>query len=281
MDYKRILVVDDEPLMRDFLIETLQRRKHLVDSAGNGAQAIAKVRGEAFDLVITDIRMPEASGLEVLEAVKKANPDTEVIMITAFGTIETAVEAMKLGAFDFITKPFFADAIELKVDRALEQQSQRTENRTLRTENIQLKNQLHEKYAFSSIVGVTEVMRKVYDTIEMIAPSKATVLIQGESGTGKELVARAIHYNSPRQNRPFIKLNCAALPEGLMESELFGHEKGAFTGAVRTAKGRFELAHTAAPCCWTKSARCPCSCSPSCCGCCRSASSSGWATPAP
>ena len=126
MDYKRILVVDDEPLMRDFLIETLQRRKHLVDSAGNGAQAIAKVRGEAFDLVITDIRMPEASGLEVLEAVKKANPDTEVIMITAFGTIETAVEAMKLGAFDFITKPFFADAIELKVDRALERQSQRS-----------------------------------------------------------------------------------------------------------------------------------------------------------
>ncbi|MFH0801982.1 MAG: sigma-54 dependent transcriptional regulator, partial [bacterium] len=244
MEYKKILVVDDEPLMRDFLVETLQRKKYLVEAVGNGSQAIEKITGEYYDLIITDLRMPEVSGMEVLERAKKNNPDTEVIMITAFGTIENAVEAMQHGAYHYITKHFSADSIEILVDRAMERQILRDENRNLRTDNTSLRNQLREKYTFSSIVGVAEVMRKVYDTIEMIAPSKATVLISGESGTGKELVARAIHYNSPRQNRPFIKLNCAALPEGLMESELFGHEKGAFTGAVRTTKGRFELAHT-------------------------------------
>ena len=244
MDYKKILVVDDEPLMRDFLMETLERKKYLVEAAGNGAQAVEKIKAEFYDLVITDIRMPEVSGMEVLETVKKHNLDTEVIMITAFGTIENAVEAMKLGSYDYITKPFSADEIEIKVDRALERQIMRDENKTLRIDNTQLRNQLVEKYKFSSIVGSSEVMSKVYDTIEMIAPAKATILIYGESGTGKELVARAIHYNSTRQNKPFIKLNCAALPEGLMESELFGQEKGAFTGAIRTTKGRFELAHT-------------------------------------
>jgi two-component system response regulator AtoC len=244
MEYKRILVVDDEPLMRDFLIETLQRKKYLVEAVSNGSQAIEKIKAEPYDLVITDLRMPEVNGMDVLEATKKNNSDTEVIMITAFGTIENAVEAMQRGAYHYITKPFSAGAIEILVDRAMERQTMRDENKNLRNDNTSLRTQLKEKYAFSSIVGVTEVMRKVYDTIEMIAPSKATILISGESGTGKELVARAVHYNSPRQNRPFIKLNCAALPEGLMESELFGHEKGAFTGAVRTTKGRFELAHT-------------------------------------
>lgn len=244
MEFKRILVVDDEPLMRDFLVETLQRKKYLVEAVGNGSQAIEKVKAEYYDLVITDIRMPEVSGMEVLEEVKKINPETEIIMITAFGTIENAVGAMKLGAYDYITKPFSADEIEIVVDRAVERQRLRDENRILRNDNTQLRNQLREKYTFSSIVGVSDVMRKVYDTIEMIAPTKATILIQGESGTGKELVARAVHYNSDRQNKPFIKVNCAALPESLMESELFGHEKGAFTGAIRTTKGRFELAHT-------------------------------------
>ena len=244
MDFKRVLVVDDEPLMRDFLVETLQRKKYLVESLGNGAQAIEKMKTEYFDLIISDIRMPEVTGMDLLKAVKVQSPETEMIMITAFGAIENAVEAMKLGAYDYITKPFSADEIEIIVEKALERQRLRDENRTLRSDNTQLRNQLKDKYCFSSIVGVSEVMRKVYDTIEMIAPSRATVLIQGESGTGKELVARAIHFNSPRQNRPFIKLNCAALPEGLMESEMFGHEKGAFTGAIRTTKGRFELADT-------------------------------------
>lgn len=244
MDFKRILVVDDEPLMRDFLVETLQRKKYVVDAVGNGSQALEKVKSEHYDLVVSDIRMPEVSGMEVLEDVKKNNPETEVVMITAFGTIENAVDAMKMGAYDYITKPFSADEIEIVVDRALERQQLRDENRILRNDNNQLRNQLKEKYTFSSIVGVTDVMREVYDKIEMIAPSKATVLILGESGTGKELVARAIHYNSDRQNKPFIKVNCAALPESLMESELFGHEKGAFTGAIRTTKGRFELANT-------------------------------------
>jgi len=244
MEFKRILVVDDEPLMRDFLVETLKRKKYLVEAVGNGSQAMEKVKTEYYDLVVTDIRMPEVSGMEVLEEVKKINPETEVIMITAFGTIENAVGAMKLGAYDYITKPFSADEIEILVDRAMERQRLRDENRALRNYNTQLRNQLKEKYTFSSIIGVSDVMRKVYDTIEMIAPTKATILIYGESGTGKELVARAIHYNSDRQNKPFIKVNCAALPESLMESELFGHEKGAFTGAIRTTKGRFELAHT-------------------------------------
>ncbi|MBN2288695.1 MAG: sigma-54-dependent Fis family transcriptional regulator [Candidatus Glassbacteria bacterium] len=242
MEFKRILVVDDEPLMRDFLVETLQRKKYVVDAVGSGSQAIEKIKGDYFDLVITDIRMPEVSGMEVLDAVKKNSPETEVVMITAFGTIENAVEAMKLGAYHYLQKPFQADAIEILVERAIERQRLRDENRTLRNDNTQLRNQLKEKYTFSSIVGSSDVMQKVYDTIEVIAPSKATVLIHGESGTGKELVARAIHYNSPRQSRSFIKLNCAALPEGLMESELFGHEKGAFTGAIRSTKGRFELA---------------------------------------
>lgn len=241
MDFKRVLVVDDEPLMRDFLVETLQRKKYLVESLGNGAQAIEKMKTEYFDLVISDIRMPEVTGMDLLEAVKRRSPETEVIMITAFGTIENAVEAMKLGAYDYITKPFSADEIEILVDRAMERQRLRDENRSQRTEITQLRLMLKKQ---SDLVGNSEVMRKVYDTIQMIAPSRATVLIQGESGTGKELVARAIHYNSPRHNRPFIKLNCAALPEGLMESEMFGHEKGAFTGAIRTTKGRFELADT-------------------------------------
>jgi len=244
MEFKRILVVDDEPLMRDFLKETLERKKYVVESVGSGSQAIEKIKDDYFDLVITDIRMPEVSGMEVLESVTKFSSETEVIMITAFGTIENAVQAMKLGAYDYITKPFSADEIEIVVDRAVERRRLIDENRTLRSDKNQLLTQLKKNYTFSSIVGSCEVMQKVYDTIEVIAPSKATILIHGESGTGKELVARAIHYNSPRQNRPFIKLNCAALPEGLMESELFGHEKGAFTGAIRSTKGRFELADT-------------------------------------
>ncbi len=244
MEFKRILVVDDEPLMRDFLVETLQRKKYVVESVGNGAQAIEKVKAENYDLVLTDMRMPEVSGMQVLKETKKTDFNIEVVIITAFGEVDDAVEAMKLGAYDYIQKPFNADKIEIVVDRAMEHQRLENENRTLRTDNTQLRNQLKEKYTFSSIVGVSEVMRKVYDAIEMIAPTKATILINGESGTGKELVARAIHYNSDRQNKPFIKVNCAALPESLMESELFGHEKGAFTGAIRTTKGRFELAHT-------------------------------------
>ena len=202
------------------------------------------MKTEYYDLVISDIRMPEVTGMDLLEAVKRQSPETEVIMMTAFGTIENAVEAMKLGAYDYITKAFYRRRIEILVDRAMERQRLRNENSTLRNDNNQLRIQLRDKSALGSIIGLSEVMRKVYDTIEMIAPSRATVLIQGESGTGKELVARAIHHNSPRQNRPFIKLNCAALPEGLMESEMFGHEKGAFTGAIRTTKGRFELADT-------------------------------------
>ena len=242
MEFKRILVVDDEPLMRDFLVLTLQRKKYVVEEVGDRAQALERVKTEFYDLVITDVRMPGISGEEVLKEVKKNSADTEVVVITAFGAIENAVGAIKLGAYDYIEKPFSADRIEIVVEHALENQRQRDENRTLRNDRNQLLIQLKEKY--NSIVGSSDIMRKVYDTMEMIAPSKATILIHGESGTGKELVAQAIHYNSDRQNKPFIKVNCAALPESLMESELFGHEKGAFTGAIRTTKGRFELAHT-------------------------------------
>jgi two-component system NtrC family response regulator len=240
----RILVVDDKEMMRDSVATTLARKGHTVITASSGKMALEKLAERPADVVITDLAMPEMTGIELLAEIRKLDDQLPVILMTAYGTIETAVAAMKEGAYDYITKPFSGDEIEIIVDRALERQQLRDENRNLRNDNNQLRNQLKEKYTFSSIVGVSGVMREVYDKIEMIAPSKATVLILGESGTGKELVARAIHYNSDRQNKPFIKVNCAALPESLMESELFGHEKGAFTGAIRTTKGRFELAHT-------------------------------------
>lgn len=232
----RILVVDDDKLMREFLDETLHRSNYSVDLASTGDEAFKKIQSKEYDVILSDIRMPKMSGMELLKAVKENSPQSKVMLMTAYGTIENAVEAMKLGAFDYITKPFSADDIELKIKRAIEYKRLEWENKLLRSE-------VAEKYRFENIMGKSPQMQKVFEMVDSIADSKSSVLITGESGTGKELIAKAIHYNSPRADLTFVKINCAALPESLMESELFGHEKGAFTGAIKQTRGRFERAH--------------------------------------
>ena len=234
-DAKRILVVDDEDMIRDLLSETLQRDDYIVDTASNGKDALEVLEQYKFDLLITDIRLPDLSGMKILERVNKKYPDMGTILITAYGSIKNAVKAMKQGAFDYITKPFSLDEMEVVIKKYFDYQN-------LVSENQYLRSQLNKKFSFENIVGTSAPMEKIFDQIKMVSRSRATVLIQGDSGTGKELVARAIHYNSERKSGPFITTNCAALPEGLVESELFGHEKGAFTGAIKTSKGRFEMA---------------------------------------
>lgn len=231
----KILVVDDDSLVREFIMETLRRKQYEVAEADSGEKAIQSIGQSEYDLVITDLKMQKASGMDVLKAAIAAQPDCRVMVVTAFGTIENAVEAMKLGACDYITKPFNANELEILVERALYYKK-------LKQENVQLKRELADTYAFENIVGSSPAMLKVFQTIKNVANSPSTVLISGETGTGKEIVARAIHFNSERASRPFIKMNCAALPEGLIESELFGHEKGAFTGAIKATIGRFEQA---------------------------------------
>lgn len=232
-----VLIVDDESLIRDFLKEILIRMECNTDEAVNGNEAISKMKDSEYDIIITDIRMPEISGMDVLKEAKNLLPDSEVLMITAFGSIENAVEAMKMGAYDYITKESSLDHIELIIKKAIEHHILKNENRYLRSE-------ISGIYGFDNIVGKSAKMQKIFDMLKTVSESDATIFIQGPSGTGKELIAHAIHYNSQRKNNPFIKTNCAALPEGIMESELFGHERGAFTGAIRTRKGRFEAANT-------------------------------------
>jgi len=236
VESKKILVVDDESLMRDFLEETLSRAGYDVDTVPNGNKALNIIGDNSFDLILSDMKMPGISGIELLEKLHNENPDIRFIMMTAYGTIETAVEAMKLGAFDYIMKPFSADEIEILVKKAFEHQDLVLENRRLHCE-------LDEKYGYHNIIGESPLMKSIFEMVETVADSRATCLITGPSGTGKELIARAIHYHSSRKDGPFIKTNCAALPQELMESELFGHEKGAFTGAIRKYRGRFERAH--------------------------------------
>lgn len=231
----KILVVDDESLMREFLSESLAAQKYDVDAAENGARALDFLSSEVYDLILTDLKMPKITGMDVLKKAREKMPDCKVVIMTAYGTVENAVEAMKIGAFDYIAKPFSLDEILLLVKRALEFKSLEVENRRLHSE-------LENRYGYRSIVGDSLQMKQVFDVIETVSQSRSTVLITGDSGTGKELVARAIHYSSPRKNAPFIKLNCAALPADLMESELFGHDKGAFTGAIKRYYGRFERA---------------------------------------
>ncbi len=231
----RILVVDDERSMREVLLSMLKKEGYDMTVADGGQAAIEAVRREAFDAVITDVRMPKVDGLQVLRAIKDLSPTTVVIMITAFGSSESAVEAMKLGAYDYITKPFKYDEVLLNVKRALER-------KRLRDENLNLKRQLETHYRFENIIGKSPKTLEVFDTIRKIADSQSTVMITGESGTGKELVAQATHFNSHRRDKPFISVNCGAIPEGLMESELFGHVKGAFTGAVSNKVGLFSAA---------------------------------------
>ena len=235
MESFKVLIIEDEEAQRELIAGFLKRQGLEVATAEGGAQGIEKVRQERFDLVVTDYRMPGFSGLDVLRGVKRVNPEIPVIIITAYGTIETAVEAMKEGAYDYLTKPIDLDDLWHGIRRVRERQELMAENRELR-------EQLQGRYHFDQIIGDSGKMQEVLALVHRVSSSNATVLIRGESGTGKELIARAIHYNSPKRDGPFIKVNCAALPESLLESELFGHEKGAFTGAVSSRIGRFEAA---------------------------------------
>ena len=236
-DGKSILIVDDEANIRRVLGAVFSKDGYRVLTAENGKKALDIISTEPdLDVLLCDLIMPDLNGIEVLKSAREINPFLSVVMITAHGTIKTAVDAMRFGAFDYITKPFDMDEIKLIVKNALER-------RRLLAENTELKQQLRSRYKFDEIVGSSGKMHDVYKVIERVANSNATVLVRGESGTGKELVARAIHFNSLRAAKPFIAVSCAALPETLLESELFGHEKGAFTGAVGQKAGRFELAN--------------------------------------
>jgi DNA-binding NtrC family response regulator len=222
--------------MRLSMVDALKAVGYDVRSAATGQEGLELLKKGTLDVVITDLRLPGASGLELLQACKQHSPRTEVIVITAHGSVETAVEAMKLGAYDYITKPFSMEELLLIVERV-------TKVLALRQENLLLREELEGKFAFQGILGKNERMREVLEKIKLVSATDSTVLIVGESGTGKELVANAIHRNSPRRDQALIKVSCAALPETLLEAELFGHEKGAFTGALRQRRGRFELAH--------------------------------------
>jgi DNA-binding NtrC family response regulator len=235
VDPFRILVVDDEPAQRELVCGFLTKHGFEVVEAGGGREAVSRFKQEPFDLVLTDQRMPDLSGLEVLEAVRAASPETAVVIITAYGTIETAVSAVKAGAADYLTKPLNLDDLLHRVHRVRERQRLVAENRELRAA-------LAERHRVDGIIGDSGRMQEVLSLVRRVAPSDATVLIRGESGTGKELIANALHHASPRAAGPLVKVNCAALAESLLEAELFGHEKGAFTGAVTARKGRFELA---------------------------------------
>ena len=231
-----ILIVDDEKNYLLVLEALLRDAGYEVITCDNASEALEITTSHDLDLVITDMRMPGVDGMEFLVQLRGLQPEIPVIMMTAYATVEKAVEAMKRGAFDYVTKPFKNEELILTIRKALEMHRLKQENRLLSQE-------LQERFKFGNIVGKSKVMRQVYEIIEKVAQTRASVLIIGESGTGKELIARAIHFNSPRSDKPFVSVNCSALPETLLESELFGHERGAFTGAVTRRKGRFELAH--------------------------------------
>jgi two-component system, NtrC family, response regulator AtoC len=231
----RILAVDDDAVACQLLQELLEQEGYQVSSATRGQEAIDLAREVPFDLAIVDIRIPDISGIEVLKALKRINTQMPVLMTTAYSSMDTAIEAIRQGAYDYLSKPCKIEELSLTVKRALEQYKLLRENQYFRQE-------LRQKYKFENIVGTTPAMLAVYKTVARLVDSKATVLIQGESGTGKELIARAIHFNGPRAERPFVAVECASLAESLLESELFGHIRGAFTGAVETKKGLFEIA---------------------------------------
>jgi two-component system response regulator PilR (NtrC family) len=231
----KILVADDEQSMREFLEIMLKKEGYKVSLASNGEEVAKLVENDLFDLVLLDIRMPKLDGITALKKIKANTPETIVIMITAYASADTAIKAMKEGAYDYITKPFKVDEIKLIIKNALEKKN-------LQKENILLKQAVRDRFHFGNIIGQSPKMVALYDLLEKVSPTKTNILITGESGTGKELVAKAIHYNSPRKEKPFVTLNCGAIPESLIESELFGHMKGAFTDAIATKKGLFEVA---------------------------------------
>ncbi len=237
MSNERILVVDDEEQMRDLLAKVLDRKGYQVAVCSDGLEALAYLEKEPADLVITDVRMPGLSGMEALRAVKELNPDIVVLIMTAFGSIDQAVQAVKEGAYDYINKPFKIEEMLLTIEKALDE-------RRLRHEVSALRQELHTRYRFENLIGKSRAMQEVFGLIEQVAGSRSTVMVYGKSGTGKELVAKSVHYNSPRSGKAFVAVNCAAIPAELLESELFGHEKGAFTGAIATKVGKFELANS-------------------------------------
>jgi len=237
MKKETILVVDDDESLSRIIEYQLKEEGYRVIVSNDGPTGLARVKEEKIALAIIDLQMPGMGGMDTLKEARKIDRDLVMIMITAYGTIETAVAAMKLGAYDYITKPFNKDELKMAVAKALEM-------RRLRSENVHLRQELKEKYGFRNIIGASPKMQEVYNLVSQVAESDISVLILGETGTGKELVARAIHYNSPRRNSPFVILNCAAIPDELLESELFGHVKGAFTGAIRDKAGKFEAADT-------------------------------------
>jgi DNA-binding NtrC family response regulator len=230
-----ILVVEDEINIRGALVTMLEKKGYQVRGVATAEEGVAQLEAVPAELVITDLRMPGIGGMEFLRRLKKTWPNTEVVVMTAYGSIDTAVEAMRCGAYDYLTKPIDRERFPIVVEKALERHA-------LSAENKQLRDRLETRTQFDQMVGESEPMQRVYNLVEMVADSDVTVLLTGESGTGKELISRAIHHKSPRADGPFITMNCGALPDNLFESELFGYEKGAFTGAMATKMGRFELA---------------------------------------
>ncbi|MEM7646946.1 MAG: sigma-54 dependent transcriptional regulator, partial [Pseudomonadota bacterium] len=231
----RILVVDDEESIREFLEIMLKKEGYEVTCVEDGQKAIDILKKKSFDMVVSDLQMPNVTGIELLKHTKDNYPDLVFMMITAFGTTETAVDAMKMGAYDYVTKPFKLDEVRLNIANALRSQHLEFENRSL-------KKELNKEYSFQSLVGNSAAMHSIYELVKRVSATPTNILVTGESGTGKEMVAKAIHYNGPLKDKPFITVNCGAIPESLMESEMFGHKKGSFTGAVADKAGLFEVA---------------------------------------
>ncbi len=230
-----IHIIDDEPIIHEVLGDLLSSEGYKVENSASGEEALDKHSSQSFQLVLLDLLLPGIDGIDVLKKLKKIDPNSVIIIITAFASVESAISAMRIGAYDYIQKPFKHDELLITVQRAIE-------HRKLQEENIRLKDELQRKFSFENIIGKSEVMKTVFETVKASAPTRSTILLQGESGTGKELVARAIHQNSDRKNFPFIIVNSGSLPPDLLESNLFGHVKGAFTGAVSNKKGLFEAA---------------------------------------
>src|SRR6266481_2754858 len=233
---KHLLIVEDEGPLRQAVAEQLSDRGYRVEQADTGEAALTKLADFAFDIIITDLRLPGIDGSAVVEAAVQRYPDISAIVVTGFGTVKDAVEAIKRGAWDFVSKPFQIDELAARLDSALEQ-------RRLKSENAYLRAQLEERYRFEGVVGKSRAMEQLFQLLETVSATNSTILITGETGTGKEVVAKAIHHNSPRRIHRFVALNCSAIPETLLEAELFGHVRGAFTGAVGNRQGRLEQAH--------------------------------------